>query len=225
MPFNGFTGETIKFLFEIGYNNNKEWFQSHKSEYKNHVLKPFQELVADLGVMMQKIDPEFEIRPAVDKTISRIYRDIRFSKDKTPYRNNVWISFKKSVEDWKETPVYFFEIYPDYYHFGMGFFYYPAFLREKLGERILKDPLEFKKAVSFYKKGNPYEIAGETFKRVKDKNVPEELRQWYERKGFYLYCHKDIDDLIFSSALTDFLYKNFLLIKPLYEYLWKVIRN
>lgn len=103
MLFTGFTEETIKFLFEIGYNNNREWYETHKPDYKKYVLKPFQELVSDLGVKMTCIDPEI-----VDKTISRIYRDTRFSKDKTPYRNNVWISFKKSVENWKRNPHLFF---------------------------------------------------------------------------------------------------------------------
>ncbi len=225
MSFKGFTKETIKFLFEIGYNNNREWYESHKSDYRNFVLKPFQELVTDLGTMMLAIDTEFEVTPAVDKTISRIYRDVRFSKDKTPYRNNVWISFKKSVEKWKETPVFFFEIYPEYYHYGMGFFYYPSVLKEKLRKKILADNAGFKKAVSFYREGDPYIISGETFKRVKDKDVPEFLRRWYERKGFYLYNRKELDDLIFGPALVDFLYKNFLKVKPLYDYLWDVIKG
>lgn len=170
MPFTGFTEKTIKFLFEIGYNNSREWYEEHKPDYKKDVLRPFQDLVADLGEKMKNIDPEFELRPAVDKTISRIYRDTRFSKDKTPYRNNVWISFKKAVPDWKETPVYFFEIFPEYYHFGMGFFNYPSNLKEKLRESILENPATFKKAVSFYGKKSTaaqFEIAGETFKRVK----------------------------------------------------------
>ena len=228
MPFTGFTEKTIKFLFEIGYNNSREWYEEHKPDYKKDVLRPFQDLVADLGEKMKNIDPEFELRPAVDKTISRIYRDTRFSKDKTPYRNNVWISFKKAVPDWKETPVYFFEIFPEYYHFGMGFFNYPSNLKEKLRESILENPATFKKAVSFYGKKSTaaqFEIAGETFKRVKDKDVPEDLRKWYERKGFYLYCRRDLDDLVFGPGLVDFLYKNFLTIKPLYVYLWEVIRQ
>lgn len=106
----------------------------------------------------------------------------------------------------------------------MGFFNYPAELRQKLREEILEDMAGFKKCVSFMK-GSPYEISGETFKRVKDRDIPEDIRRWYERKGFYLYCRKDIDDIIFEPGLVDFLYKNFLLIKPLYEYLWSVIRK
>jgi uncharacterized protein (TIGR02453 family) len=225
MEFHGFPKETIKFLFEIEYNNNREWYEAHKPDYQKFVLKPFQELVIVLGRKMLEIDPEFQIIPAVDKTISRIYRDIRFSKDKTPYRYNVWISFKRPVDYWKETPVYFFEIYPEYYHFGMGFFYYPAYIREELRNRILEDIKSFKKAVSFYRKGDPYEIAGGKFKRVKDTDVPEEIREWYERRDLYLYCRRELDDLIFKPELTDFLYNNFILAKPFYHYLWDTINR
>ena len=225
MGFNGFTEKTIKFLFEIGFNNNREWYLAHREEYKENVLKPFQNLVEILGKKMLRIDPEFEITPAVDKTISRIYRDIRFSKDKMPYRNNVWISFKRNIVNWKETPVYFFEIYPEYYHFGMGFFHYPTHIREKVRNRILQNPEEFKKAIVFYEKNGDFVIGGEKFKRTRDKDVPEDLREWYERKDLYLYCHREMDDLIFTPELIDFLYRKFLLISPLYNYLWVTIQK
>ncbi len=225
MEFKGFSKETIKFLFELGFNNNKEWYTEHKNEYLEYVLEPFKNLVESLGRKMLVIDPEFEITPAVDKTISRIYRDTRFSNDKTKYRNNVWISFKRPVADWKETPVYFFEIYPEFYHFGMGFFQFPAYVREKLRNRILENTKLFKKAVSFYKKSEPFEIAGEKFKRIKDKEVPEEIRDWYERRELYLYCRRKMDDLPFQAGLVDFLYDNFLEIKPLYDYLWNIIQK
>lgn len=223
MPFQGFTKESIKFLFELGYHNDREWFQANKQKYLDHVLKPFQALVADLGEKMLGIDPEFEITPAVDKTISRIYRDTRFSKDKTPYRNNVWISFKRKAGDWKEKPVYFFELYPDYFHYGMGFFVYTVATREKLRKQILSDGESFLSMVSKICKRSGVALAGEKFKRVKDKEAPPELREWFERKDLYLYHRKDIDDSVFSSRLAHDLHKIFLEMKPFYDYLWKSV--
>ncbi len=218
-----FSIETIKFLFELRFNNNREWFQKNKERYLKYVLLPFKELVKDLGQKMLKIDSQFEIAPEVDKTISRIYRDTRFSKDKSPYRANVWISFKRKCPNWKETPTYFFEIYPEYYHFGMGFFYFPVYIREKLRNKILENPDRFKKLISFYQKGNPYTIEGEILRRTKDKNISKELKVWYERKELYLYCKRDIDDVVFSDKIVDFLYEKFLLLAPLYKFLWGAI--
>jgi len=98
--FNGFSPKTLKFLRGLKANNNKAWFQAHREDYDAYVLGPLQDLVADLGEFMLDIDPRFEITPAVNKTISKIYRDTRFSKDKSPFRSTVWITFKNQNKDW-----------------------------------------------------------------------------------------------------------------------------
>lgn len=97
-------------------------FEANKYDYQEYLLKPFKQLVNDLGCFMLSIDPLLETTPAVDKTISRIYRDTRFSKDKTPYKSSMWFSFRRPGRDSKEDPVYFFEISGDRYCYGMGFF-------------------------------------------------------------------------------------------------------
>ena len=120
--FSGFSAETLGFLRGLETNNNKTWFEAHRSEYQEHLLRPFQLLVAGLSEPMLAIDPLFETRPQIDKTISRIYRDTRFSKDKSPFRARMWLTFKRPSRDWKTAPAYFFEISPDRYRYGMGFY-------------------------------------------------------------------------------------------------------
>lgn len=92
--FSGFSPKTLKFLRGLKTNNNKAWFQAHRADYEKYVLQPLRDLVIDLGDFMLDIDPFFEITPSVNKTISRIYRDTRFSKDKSPFRSTVWFTFK-----------------------------------------------------------------------------------------------------------------------------------
>ena len=105
VTFEGFTPDAIEFLREIrNNNNNKPWFEANKPRYQDSLLKPFQALVNDLGGLMFAIDPHLITTPAVGKTISRIYRDIRFSKDKSLYRYNMWLAFKRPSLDWKEAP-------------------------------------------------------------------------------------------------------------------------
>ncbi len=70
--FNGFSPQSFQFLHDLCQNNNKEWFELHKPDYQEHILQPLQRLVAGLGPMMLSIDPDFEVRPALNKTISRI---------------------------------------------------------------------------------------------------------------------------------------------------------
>ena len=98
--FKGFSPKTLKFLKDLKAKNNKIWFKAHKADYENYVLQPMRDLVTDLGDVMLDIDPSFEITPAVNKTISKIYRDTRFSNDKSPFRSVVWFTFKNQKKDW-----------------------------------------------------------------------------------------------------------------------------
>lgn len=123
--FKGFSPEALHFLIDIRTNNSKAWYEEHKPDYRQLLLIPFQNLVSDLSGSMLNIDPQFITTPAVDKTISRIYRDTRFSKDKSLYRDSMWLTFKRPITDWKEVPAYFFEITPQNYRYGMGFYIAP----------------------------------------------------------------------------------------------------
>ena len=66
-----------------GWHFSKEWFEENRAIYDEFLIKPMKALVDELGLAMQTIDDQFEIRPQIDKTISRIYRDTRFSPDRS----------------------------------------------------------------------------------------------------------------------------------------------
>lgn len=90
-PFPGFPRETLKFLRQLKRNNNRPWFQAHKALYEDKVKRPMEELVLALGVPMQSFAPQLETDPK--RAIFRIYRDTRFSPDKTPYKTHVAAHF------------------------------------------------------------------------------------------------------------------------------------
>src|SRR4030043_86595 len=93
--FQGFSRKTFTFLRDLGRHNDKAWFEAHRAVYEEYVLQPLRDLVSDLADFMLGIDLSFEVEPVVGKTISRIYRDTRFSKDKSPFRDHMWIAFKR----------------------------------------------------------------------------------------------------------------------------------
>ena len=151
-----------------------------------------------------------------------MYRDTRFSKDKSPYKSSMWIAFKRHSENWKDAPAYFFEISPDSYRYGMGFYQAAKDTMDRLREKIDKTPDEFLRAISFYSKQKAFELAGEKYKRLLDKNKPVEIQEWYQRRNLYLVCNRKIDDCLFSRELVDDLISGYSLIAPLYNYLWKI---
>jgi uncharacterized protein (TIGR02453 family) len=80
-----FPKEGLQFLRSLKRNNNREWFQERKDLYETHVKQPMQNLLAALVGAVEKFAPEMTASPKV----SRIYRDVRFSKDKSPYKSYV----------------------------------------------------------------------------------------------------------------------------------------
>jgi uncharacterized protein (TIGR02453 family) len=88
MPaFPGFPESSLKFLKQLRRHNNREWFASNKSTYEQSVKTPLQELVSALAIELHPFAPDVTVDPA--KSIYRIYRDVRFSPDKSPYKTHV----------------------------------------------------------------------------------------------------------------------------------------
>ena len=78
MTFNGFPFKTLSFFSNLAANNNKPWFEAHRSDYENFVMEPSREFVITLGELLREIAPNIMADPRVNKSIFRIYRDTRF---------------------------------------------------------------------------------------------------------------------------------------------------
>ncbi|MFA6541674.1 MAG: DUF2461 domain-containing protein [Bacteroidota bacterium] len=91
-PFEGFPKEGIAFLKKLKRNNDREWFAAHKEEFEETVKFPMQCLIATLEPLFAGFAPEFDVNPK--KSLFRIYRDTRFSRDKTPYKTHIAAHFE-----------------------------------------------------------------------------------------------------------------------------------
>jgi uncharacterized protein (TIGR02453 family) len=91
--FPGFPPEALDFFRELRNNNQREWFQPRKVRYEEHVKRPMHELVEALNRSLASFAPEYVTDP--DKAVYRIYRDTRFSPDKTPYKDHIAASFHR----------------------------------------------------------------------------------------------------------------------------------
>lgn len=220
-PFTGFHKETFVFLRSLEKNNNKKWFDQHKNDYHNFLLNPLKNLVSDLSGFMLTIDPYFEVSPAVNRTISRIYRDTRFTKDKSPYKTTAWITFKRPKKDWKDSPAYFLELSPYSYRFGMGLYNASPNTMRGFRDAIDDKVDDFLQAISFYPKQKMFKIEGNQYKRVINQHQPADIQEWYQRKNLYIVCNRKIDKCLFSSKLVDDLRFGFRLLDPFYHYLWR----
>lgn len=217
--FKGFSETSIQFLKELAANNNKEWFEQHRNIYEQHLLETLKQLTAELGLAVKSIDPDIEITPSVNKTISRIYRDTRFSADKSPFRTGQWISFKRPAKIWGNVPEFYFYFTPEKYEYGMGFYSATPQNMQKIRDSILFYPERFKSIIEYYNTQNDFVLAGENYKKQIPNSLPEEFQKWFQKKSLCLTCDHKMDENFFSVGLKDVLEKAVSINAELYHFL------
>jgi len=161
-PFN-----TIKFLKNLKKNNNREWFHSNKNEYKKNFLVPAQITVIRLGEFLQNYVPDINAIPEINKSIFRLQRDTRFSKNKSPYKTNLGIYVWEG--DWKrmESSGFYFHLEPDLFLLAVGFYIFPSKILKKYREVLLKQTKDsefFEIITSLRRKG--FAIEESKFKKL-----------------------------------------------------------
>lgn len=88
-----FTRETFRFFKELGRNNRKAWMDENRERYHSTVVEPFRRLLEELSSAMLELDSRFDVSGRTGSNFSRINRDIRFAKDKTPYKTQMYVKF------------------------------------------------------------------------------------------------------------------------------------
>ena len=208
--FNGFTPETVDFLWGIRMNNNRDWFLEHKKDYVNQLYEPMKALGQDLFCL-------FEDRPGNLLKVSRIYRDARLHHP-VPYKESLWICIRRDVEWWAENPCLYFEIRPEGVSYGLIWWRPRVNTLEDFRKAIADRPKEFLKLISDTEKATGVPITAELYKRPKEPPDPK-LAPFYAWKG-NIACVVDepVSENMFGPELgqraADFLEK----LIPLYEY-------
>lgn len=194
--FTGFTPETIDFLWELRMNNNKAWMEENRERYRTVLKEPFDALSAALT----KKFLEKKNVPQMDFSISRINRDVRFSKDKSPYKARKWMVLKEPMtkaEQWKFRPVFYFEVMPEGYEYGMGFYEgRPAYM-QAFRKKVDAAPDAFERLVKDTAKMKEFVLYGDSYKRPMGKgDYSPAVMDWYQRKSLGLTASREIDDLL-----------------------------
>jgi len=118
--FPGFPDETFRFLRGLSRHNDKDWFERHRAEYDAGYVEPAKAFVAAMGPRLRAIAPEVGFEPRVNGSIFRIHRDVRFSKDKTPYKDHLDLWFWIGERRGWDTPGFFFRMFHDRLLLGAG---------------------------------------------------------------------------------------------------------
>lgn len=220
MGFTGFKKEALEFLLMNRMNNSKEWYEEHRHEYRKYVYDPFVQLVDQLSPVMKEIDESIITIPS--KLISRVRRDTRFTKDKSLYRDNVWFVFLRDKSQMSTSPCFWFELGQYGTSYGVGYYGADTGSMARMREMILNRHPAFTAALKAYESQDEFTIGGETYKRSKYPDQPENLRQWLDRKNIYFQCVQNDFRLAFSKELPEVLGNGFRKLKPIYDFLLTV---
>ena len=120
MAFTGFPPETFAFLKGLAKNNSKEWFDRHRDDYEQFHLAPAKVFVETIAPGLKKISKSINAEPRVNGSIFRINRDVRFSKDKRPYKTTLDLWFWQGEKRGWEAPGFYLRLMPDGFLAGAG---------------------------------------------------------------------------------------------------------
>ena len=116
-----FTQATFNFLDELAANNERAWFEANKSRYESLVREPALEFIEAMGPALETFAPNFRAEPRkVGGSLMRVFRDMRFSRDKTPYKTNIGIQFRHTLGKDIHAPGFYVHIATDKCFFAVG---------------------------------------------------------------------------------------------------------
>lgn len=217
--FTGFTEETIAFLAAIRFNNNRAFFEENRQVYEEAVRGPLIALVEALGPAVQRIDPLLDIRPA--RTVSRIHRDLRFRKDKTPYREYMWLGFRRVGESREETCGFYFDLSAEHANWGCGYYHMQPETMQNLRRLLREKPQAVQKVVGARAFQRRFALMGDSYVRQHQppEGMPPALAQIYRKKSVYAEHHLESMADLFSPALAQTIADDFAVLAPFYALL------
>ena len=214
--FNGFSREMSDFLVERRFNNNREWFDNNRERYFSLLKEP-------MDSFAREVNAELCRRTGIKTipSVSRINRDIRFSKNKEPYRDHRWVVFKRDTGEWKHKPVHYFEIGADYFTIGMGTYDAKPAYMQALRKKIDSNTAEFERLVKRYDE-SIFKLCGEKYKKRFPGERSEVIDNWYMRKNIYLQYTSPVNEAVLTREIFDFCLEQFLFLMPVINYMSNV---
>ena len=217
--FTGFPEETLQFFLDIRFHNDKTYFEANRARYEKDVKAVFYAFIEEMAPEMQKIDPLMEIRPY--KCLARIHRDTRFSKDKSPFRDHLWLCFRRAAEPREGSVNFFFELGPTTLGWGLGTWGENRPMMEAFRRRIAAEPAKVGKIIESSRlTENDLTVYNQTWKRMEvPPGVPLGLKGWYCSREIYVgKGHPDMAK-IGSREILDTVLADFKALAPLYHLL------
>ena len=165
-PRRHFTPAIFRFMRDLDANNNRDWFAVNKERYLADLRDPALQFIVDFGSRLVKISPRFLADPRpTGGSLFRIYRDIRFSQDKRPYKNHTGLHFRHEAGKSSYTPGFYLHLQPGNCFVGVGLWRPDNPTLKLIRDALVADPGLWKKAAGGRKFRDVFRVSGESLKR------------------------------------------------------------
>lgn len=212
--FQGFSQATVDFMWNLRFNNRKPWFEEHKQEFQQVLQTPMKALANEVCERVIAKYPD----KGLSYRVSRIYKDARRLHGDGPYRDHLWFSMEKNREEWAFQPVFWFELHPEQWSYGLGYYRAKPITMQKLRVRIDKSPKNFEKLILPLEKQQEFHLEGEEYRRPKVAPTPK-TQEWFNKKSLSLIHSQELGEEILSGDLAARLIKGYEFLMPYYDYL------
>ena len=211
--FQGFPPSVVDFMCGIRFNNEKGWFEAHKEDYLTTLQRPMKALCGEVYERFTDRHPDLDLICKV----SRIYRDARRLFGRGPYKDHLWLSIHRPEERPGASPSFWFELAPEEWSCGMGFWDAPPVTMAKLRARMDRDPKPLEKLTRTLNRQDFFTLDGPEYKRPGRAPSPL-LQPWYGKRSFVLGHEEAHCELLWSHDLADRLVEGFTFLLPYYRY-------
>ncbi|MCU0664895.1 MAG: DUF2461 domain-containing protein, partial [Myxococcota bacterium] len=226
--FHGFPKAVLDFFNALSEHNNREWFEAHRGEYEAHVLEPARALVSDLGQRLRPLAKDLHADPLVDRSIFRLHRDTRFSKDKRPYKSNLAVFLWEGDGPKLECPGFYMHLEPQMLLIGGGIYIFPPHLLTAFRDCAAdaKRGKALKRLVAQLETAFPGGMQSETSKKVpRGFSADHPQERLLRFKGLTVGERGPVPDVVHRAELIDYLMERYQKMVPLHRFLLGLVRQ
>lgn len=212
--FSGFSNETVDFMWGIRFNNERAWFEAHKDVYLSSFYRPMKALGEELLGFLHQKRPDYGL---LCKT-TRIYRDARRLHGRGPYKDNLWFTIEQPSEEWTARPCFWFELAPDLWSYGMGYYMPKPLTMAKLRARICREPKPMEQLTRKLNGQTEFSLDTIDYKRPKSPAPSPLLEPWFRMKSFSIIHEEKLSEELFSRQIVQRLRDGYAFLLPYYDY-------
>ena len=216
-----FPQSAIKFLTALSKNNSREWFEKNRVRYDFELLQPAQQFVIDLGEKLTAASPNINAIPKIDKSIFRLYRDVRFSKNKAPFKTNLGLYFWEGKRKKMECSGFYFHIEPKLFFLGAGMYLFSKDQLLKYRD-VVSDPIRGKRLsdiISKLLKKKNFRLGGKTYKKFpRGFDSDYKYSELLLHSGLYVFYESNSIEELNKKDPTNFTFRIFKEMYPLHKW-------